>query len=166
MSLRIINLSCYIALMKWCLFTFDGKSSSWKCERCGVLLPHRSPVYRQHIPRLPKRPCPASDTPEARAKREAELAEATAAYVEKIGPSLPVKAAHYAAALLRWSHAGFPVRDDNDVEVIVSICGACEKYRQADESCSVCGCQVNYSPWPMVNKARMGGEVCPLGKWR
>ncbi|MFA5262234.1 MAG: hypothetical protein WC378_00305 [Opitutaceae bacterium] len=111
----------------------------------------------------PRRNCPGADTPEARAKREAELATAETAYRETIGPSLPAKTGHYAAALLRWARAGCPVRSDGEVTAIVVTCQACEKY--AGGSCSVCGCKVSHSPWPMANKARMATEVCPLGKW-
>jgi hypothetical protein len=109
------------------------------------------------------RNCPEPETPEARAKREAELAEAAAAYQERISPTPLEKVSRYAKALLKWSAAGFPTRSDAEVAAIVAICQACEKF--ADGTCTKCGCGVSQSRWAVRNKARMTTETCPLGKW-
>jgi hypothetical protein len=72
-------------------------------------------------------------------------------------------ARHYMRALARWSKAGFPVRDQAEVERIESeICRPCEQY--ADGRCRECGCNVNLGQ-ALVNKIRMGTETCPLDKW-
>jgi len=83
---------------------------------------------------------------------------------ERLGVSL-TDVSHYAQALARWTAAGFPVRDQAEVEKIeAEICRPCEKY--ANGRCKTCGCMVNKSSVAVANKLRMRTEVCPLGKWK
>jgi hypothetical protein len=126
-----------------------------RCTRCGW--------QQKGSGKFVRRNCRKPETPEARAKREAEIAKAESAYVERIDPTPLEKAGHYAVALLRWSAAGFPRRSDEEVAAIVAICRACEKFR--DGACTKCGCGVSTSRWAVVNKARMATEICSLGKW-
>jgi hypothetical protein len=131
--------------------------SGTKCSRCGWEWKRGG-----HFPR---RNCPASEDPEARKRREAELAEAKAMYQEFVDPTPPEKAGIYARALLRWFVAGFPTRENHEVAAILAICQSqvCGKF--VDGRCSICGCHINQSNWAVVNKARMATEVCPLRKW-
>ena len=132
-------------------------ATNTKCTRCGWQWKRGG--------KFPRRNCPEPETPEARARREAEIAEAEAAYVERIDPTPLEKAKHYAKALLKWSAAGFPTRTDAEVAAIVAICEACEKWDCAKAACGVCGCGVSQRRWAVTNKARMKTEVCPLKKW-
>jgi hypothetical protein len=129
------------------------------CTRCGWQW-----KYAGTRP-WPRRNCNEPEDPTFLIRRRAEIAEAEAAYIDMIDPTPLEKAGHYAKALLKWSAAGFPVRTDEDVAAIVVICRACEKWDCAKAACGVCGCGVSQSRWAVVNKARMGSEVCPLKKW-
>lgn len=81
----------------------------------------------------------------------------------KLGLSLQ-KAYSFAKALARWTAAGFPVREQSEVERIeADICKPCEQY--SDGRCKKCGCRVNGSRIAIRNKIRMMTEDCPLKKW-
>jgi len=81
---------------------------------------------------------------------------------EKLGVTLG-DIVHYAAALARWTKAGFPRREQTEVERIeAELCKPCEQYKNG--RCGRCGCNVNAS-MALVNKIAMGTEKCPLGKW-
>ncbi len=70
---------------------------------------------------------------------------------------------HYVGALVRWGKAGFPVREQEEVERIEKeICRPCEQYIEG--RCKKCGCNVS-TGIAIVNKIRMTTETCPLGKW-
>jgi hypothetical protein len=76
---------------------------------------------------------------------------------------------HYAQALARWTAAGFPVREQSEVERIErEICRPCEKYVNGSwmmgGRCVRCGCRVN-TKMALVNKIAMATETCPLSKW-
>jgi len=83
---------------------------------------------------------------------------------EKLGVGLE-EVGHYAAALVRWAAAGFPVRSQAEVEQILhDHCNAsCEAF--ADGRCSECGCRVNASRLAVANKIKMATEKCPKGRW-
>ena len=82
---------------------------------------------------------------------------------EKLGISLSA-IGQYAQALAHWTAAGFPVRDQSEVERIEGeLCRPCEKY--VEGQCKRCGCRVNKSSIAVANKIKMATEKCPIGKW-
>ena len=131
----------------------------WHCPDCGWVYKPRRPTFLCRKP--PRRNCPASQTPEA--EREQQQAEATEA-----GTKLGWKPEHikrWTGALLKWKRAGYPTRTDDEVAAIIAICESCDKYAADEGRCSVCGCKVSTSGMAVFNKARMGSENCPKGKW-
>jgi len=85
------------------------------------------------------------------------------------------KLRNYAKALARWSAAGLPIRSDEQVEELYSICSGCEEFE--DDTCTVCGCPVKRQDKmtgrkkvrrlsALRNKLRMATERCPRGKWK
>lgn len=134
-----------------------------RCKDCGWVYPR---AYDGDLPRLhrncpakrdPNSPQPAAQQP-AMSDEDMRQAEAGA---ERLGWSFS-DAKHYAAALVKWSKAGFPTRSDADVARCEEVCKGCEHYRQG--RCAKCGCRVNQGP-AVSNKIRMGTENCPLDKW-
>ena len=124
-----------------CLFQKQS-NGLWKCAQCQY--EHPKPLKE-----LPFRPhCPNSP----------DLQPAA----ERLGISL-ADMGHYAHALARWTAAGFPTRDQAEVERIEAICVACEHYRNG--RCKKCGCCVNKSRMAVLNKIKMATESCPVGKW-
>ena len=88
--------------------------------------------------------------------------EQAKAGAERLGVTW-VNARHYMRALARWTAAGFPVREQAEVERIeCEICRPCEKY--VNGRCKQCGCRVNRAV-ALVNKIKMATENCPLKKW-
>lgn len=75
------------------------------------------------------------------------------------------EAKHYAVALQRWAKAGYPVRDQAEVTRIDKICQSNECKKYANGRCTVCGCRVNTSRIPLLNKIKMATEQCPIGRW-
>lgn len=82
---------------------------------------------------------------------------------ERLGVSL-ADISHYTQAVARWTAAGFPTREQAEVERIAAeLCRPCEHYR--DGRCARCGCRVTQSGIPLANKIKMATESCPVGKW-
>jgi len=82
---------------------------------------------------------------------------------KKLGVTM-ADVSHYAQAVARWTAAGFPVRDQAEVERIErELCKPCEKY--TDGRCKQCGCRVNQSSLAVANKIKMATEHCKDGKW-
>ena len=70
----------------------------------------------------------------------------------------------YTEAVYDWNKAGRPTRSDEDVKRIYEEkCKPCERFFKG--TCSECGCKVNKSGVPLINKIKMGTESCPLKKW-
>jgi hypothetical protein len=112
------------------------------CVNCGWKKPEK-------ITGWPHRNCPQSTDLQPAAKR--------------LGVSLS-DVSHYAQALARWTVAGFPVRDQTEVERIErELCRPCEKY--VEGRCKTCGCRVTSSSLAVANKIKMATESCPAGKW-
>ena len=77
---------------------------------------------------------------------------------------IPEKAKRYAAAMWRWSLAGFPVRSPEEVDRIYrECCEPCEHYDNG--GCKLCGCCVSRKRLAIRNKLAMGTESCPIGRW-
>jgi len=140
------------------------------CINCGRRhpVPKKLPLYAMCHPGGIAGGRPPAD-PEFLARSKAEIAEAETQYDERIKPTMPnlaERAGHYVQALLKWRAAGYLVRTDEEVAAIVAVCEACPKWNSGKQSCGICGCGVNSSPSAWKSKARMGSEVCPIGKWR
>lgn len=102
-------------------------------------------------------PPPSRDT--IPTKQEAIAKEAA----EKLGVTW-ADARHYAKALVHWGKAGFPVREQSEVERIErEICRPCSDYVKG--RCRLCGCRVTASSLPIINKIKMATEHCRRGKW-
>ena len=118
-----------------------------------------SPQFPKQYPKRPTTPPLPPEMPEEKESRESAAKEGA----EKLGVSW-ADARHYAMALARWAKAGFPVREQAEVERIErEICRPCEKY--VDGRCKQCGCRVTASSLAVANKIKMATENCPLGKW-
>ena len=76
------------------------------------------------------------------------------------------KILRYARALTRWIKNGREVRSNNDIrELYDNICSRCEDFDAGRGACGICGCRVNTSDNPLVNKLAMATEACPKEKW-
>lgn len=153
---------------------FEPYGAGWRCRLCGWLdIPH--PHYPRSEPT--NKNCPAKQpsvdhplvapTPEQIAQAEADRTRHETAALEagaKLGWK-PKHALRWATALLRWRSVGYPTRSDTEVAECMATCEACDRYVAAEGRCSVCGCRVSTSGMAAVNKARMGSESCPEGKW-
>lgn len=81
-------------------------------------------------------------------------------------PSFPQKAVHYTRALARWIKAGRPVRNETEISRLLEMfCVPCEWYDSTKGTCQFCGCHVNRSSVPSMNKLAMKTERCPVEKW-
>ena len=87
-----------------------------------------------------------------------EASEKIAEYIEQ--PRLLDKTIHYAASLLKWRKAGYPIRTENEVAEIIKICHSCDKFDPEKDVCKICGCSVSLVGWAIKNKAKMGTEHC------
>lgn len=65
-----------------------------------------------------------------------------------------------------WRSKGFPVRSDEEMLRIYSICSGCEHF--ASNSCTVCGCRLHPTDKLMPNKIAWATTKCPLDepKWK
>jgi len=80
-------------------------------------------------------------------------------------PSLPVRIAHYAEAIIEHVTTGMKSDSDEAVKQNLEICQNCDKFNHVKESCSLCGCRCNLSKSSFLNKLRMKTQSCPLNKW-
>lgn len=142
----------------------NGKSRwpLYQCQVCRRAIEIRSGKTIEEV--LQKFP-PCGDnppSPELPDFRQYDVQQ-TQAGAERLGITWD-DAKHYAAAISRWAAAGFPVREQAEVEQIESeLCQPCEHYR--DGRCKRCGCQVTQSRIALINKIKMATEKCPIGKW-
>jgi len=125
-----------------------------ECVRCRKKYPPDNPK-RKHKIEIPE---DESKWPRWNCDIQPDLAPAA----ERLGLRLS-DIGHYAVALAKWTAAGFPTRDQAEVERIeTELCKPCEAYRAG--RCAKCGCNVNKSI-ALVNKIGMETEHCPLSKW-
>ena len=93
-----------------------------------------------------------------------------ASFGGRSGPSLLKQAASFVSAEAKWIAAGRPIRDEERVAELFTICQACEQFRpgtsELEGSCAVCGCRLR-SIGGLFNKIQMATESCPLKppKW-
>lgn len=81
-------------------------------------------------------------------------------------PGLARQAWSYAKAIAKWTAAGSPVRPQEEIDRIMSICEACPHFSNTKRPhCKLCGCSLNKSPDGLVNKIAMQTEECPIEKW-
>lgn len=117
-------------------------SLAWRCPKCGVVA-ERTP----HGPVL----CVCGYLDES-----GELTPVTE-------PHLSRRLVYYGEAVSRWIAAGQPTRTDEDVQTILAICLACDKF--TGKKCLMCGCRINDKEGGLFNKARMATEHCPVEYW-
>jgi hypothetical protein len=77
-------------------------------------------------------------------------------------PSLATKIWNFSSAMVRWGASGFPVRSQQEIEKLLSICQSCEFF--VENHCSQCGCACNEQN-QVMNKLVIATEKCPQGKW-
>lgn len=153
--------------MSKCDFAYDRISRLWICPECSKPASSVSQCRKKLCRKPPIRNCPAKRTPEQIAAAEADRERQESLALEagaKLGWK-PEHAKRWASALLRWRAAGYPTRTDSEVAAIVAICESCDQYAADEGRCSICGCKVSTSGMAVFNKARMGSESCPKGKW-
>lgn len=80
-------------------------------------------------------------------------------------PGLVRQAVHYTIALGKWVIHGMPTRPIAEIERILAVCQACDRYNSATQRCRYCGCKANDAGQAWVNKIAMATEKCPLRKW-
>ena len=84
--------------------------------------------------------------------------------IERLGITLKM-AKRWVAALLKWRAAGYPTRTQSEVDQIAAICETNECGAYTKGRCSKCGCCVSHSKIPVINKAKLATESCPVDKW-
>ena len=85
-------------------------------------------------------------------------------------PTLPVRISNYLGALIRWAHASYPERSQQQVQAILEVCRGCRHFKATADlshACEHCGCGGLPSKWTggLVEKITMRTESCPLKKW-
>jgi hypothetical protein len=81
-------------------------------------------------------------------------------------PPLVMQLWTYKEALIRWRHAGYPTRSQEEVARIHKICAEpCEWYDEDKKRCKGCGCKVTVGSLAVFNKIKMETEHCPKEKW-
>lgn len=71
-------------------------------------------------------------------------------------------------AVARWVAAGSPGRSQQEIDEVLTICRACDKFTdEGRPRCKLCGCSVNNKPDGLRNKIAMATESCPMKppKW-
>jgi hypothetical protein len=136
--------------MRECTFQrSEDDPKRWICTQCGEPWVDRhgvgdTPAYRNCLP--PK-------------KLRLNLAREAAKKLEIPWRSVGC----YMRALYRWAWSGFPVRTQQEVCAIATVCDPCS-YNDVG-TCELCGCKVNKRRLPLVNKRKMKTEDCPKGMW-
>jgi len=67
-----------------------------------------------------------------------------------------------------WFHvwAGLPKSTNEEISFRFKICSSqCDMYNRDDQTCMVCGCNVNEKK-VFLNKLAWADQECPLGKWK
>jgi hypothetical protein len=138
--------------LTYCDFAPFSPPGRFRCRRCGIPS-ERHLRYGPAGP--PRRHCPV--TPEYR-QAAARLA-AESEHPEILEDDL----ARYAAALLRWQAAGFPVRERTERDYIRRvICPLkCDRRDRSTETCTQCPA----AGQRIAVKAWMATEGCPLWNW-
>lgn len=95
-------------------------------------------------------------------KEQKELAEGAEALGLRLQDVL-----HWSKAILKWNNSGRPVRTQEEVDRIVTICQSnqCGKYlSEWGGRCRKCGCRIHQGTIALTNKAKMATEHCPLNE--
>ncbi len=153
----------------YCDWKHSKRNNSYRCESCGDIV-----RFKKTDRKPPRRTCKVmlrdelkknlstipADQPEIRDHVETILAETTS-------PTLPDKARHYAAAVVRWCAAGCPVRSVELQAACRLTCQGCpsDQFDPRKEVCKVCGCSVKKSRFAIRDKVAMATEVCHKGHW-
>lgn len=77
-------------------------------------------------------------------------------------PGIARKVSNYSKAVEKWIAAGSPMRTQEEIASIFSICEVCPRFtNEGRPRCKLCGCSVNKSPDGLWNKIAMATEGCP-----
>lgn len=80
--------------------------------------------------------------------------------------AMMTKILRYARALTRWIKGGRKTRSQAEIlELYDKICSRCEEFKTDRGACGICGCRINTSENPLINKLAMASEKCPKEKW-
>lgn len=89
---------------------------------------------------------------------DADVRENEATFGEKVD--------NWFGALRRWAAHGCPTRTKEErAELFETHCQGCDRYDPKKGICKNCGCNVNATGAPIVNKLAMATEHCPLGRF-
>jgi hypothetical protein len=107
------------------------------------------------------------DTPENRAKADADFAMRTAANDAQI-PPMATRAMTYGRAMLSEFWQAPP--NENEIALRLKICGQCEHFEAATESelmgfCKSCGCKGKTQSVSLARKVKIKYPTCPLKRW-
>jgi uncharacterized paraquat-inducible protein A len=61
--------------------------------------------------------------------------------------------------------AGFPKSTQTEINYRLSICQSCEMYNKDNQSCMICGCNINNKKI-FLNKLAWADQKCPIEKWK
>ena len=82
--------------------------------------------------------------------------------------SMTQKVKNASVAAVKWVAAGRPIRSDERIKELFSICQECPEFKKRknteDGSCRLCGCPIKQNG--VRNKLMMATEECPIGKWK
>lgn len=142
--------------INWCVWAeIPGQPGYFDCLHCK--LPYGYP-RGQRGPR---------DYP-GNVRRRCLSAEERAA--KPAPPSVLQRAKNYKSARDKWIEAGRPVRSDDEMAAIFTICQSCpsEQYKPLPVidggTCQACGCGVAKER-KIANKIAWSTERCPRGHW-
>lgn len=81
---------------------------------------------------------------------------------EKNSPEVIEMIKRYTNAQVKWYKAGKPLRTDEEIKEIFSICQSCQHFKKdlIGSKCNICGCRL-HSTRKKVNKIAMSTESCP-----
>lgn len=96
------------------------------------------------------------------AKVEAYRRKAANPQAEPKPPSLVIRGWNFAAAMARWTLAGWPRRTQAEIDERLAICHACPFLE--NDHCQKCGCEC-VEQNRLINKLTLATEKCPEGKW-
>ncbi len=78
-------------------------------------------------------------------------------------PPIAIRGWNFAKALAKWTAAGFPRRDQAEIDQRLAICQACPNLK--NDHCTLCGCACSEKN-QLINKLALATEKCPIGKWK
>lgn len=152
--------------------TFEFCDGSPYCVKC--YRPHTEGVLQKCQPGKypkpdPSKPAPAAPTMRIVSSPGGECGGCKGPETKE--PHLFRKFLNWREAKKKWKEAGYPVRTQQEVDALLSVCQSCEHLLDRGgkrQRCAGCGCPINgRTDKPTKNKLAMATEHCPLKepKW-